>query len=132
MRVENCTYGAEALDVLRNVVAEVKATDPMRRVTILVPSNLAGVVARRHLAAGLSPRRPAIAALEITTLDRLAERWASPYMDQRRPLAPAVLAGAWRTALRHEPGLFTDVADHPATVQALVSAYHFKTGSMPA
>ena len=123
MRVKSCADGAEALDVLRGVVAEAKAADPMRRVTIVVPSNLAGVVARRHLAAGLTPGRPGIAALEISTLDRLAERWAAPSMGQRRPLAPAVLAGAWRTALRDEPGLFKDVADHPATVQELVSAY---------
>ncbi|GAB2587261.1 hypothetical protein [Microlunatus antarcticus] len=95
----------------------------MRRITILVPSNLAGVVARRSLAKGREAGRSGVAALEISTLDRLAERWAAPRMDQRRPLAPSLLAGAWRTALRDEPGLFVDVADHPATVQALVQAY---------
>lgn len=109
--------------MLRRVVSHARADDPMRRVTILVPSDLAGVVARRSLARGLEAGRPGIAALEISTLDRLAERWAAPRMDQRRPLVPSVLAGAWRTALRDEPGLFADVADHPATVQALVQTH---------
>lgn len=123
MRVETCAYGADALDVLRKAVAQAKADDPMRRVTILVPSNLAGVVARRSLASGLRAGHPGVAALEISTLDRLAERWAAPRMDQRRPIAPSALAGAWRTALRDKPSLFADVAEHPATVQALVQAY---------
>lgn len=134
MRVESCGYSAEALDVLRRVVSHVKADDPMHRVTILVPSNLAGVVARRSLAGGLEAERPGIAALEVSTLDRLAERWAAPRMARRRPLVSSVLAGAWRTALRDEPGLFADVADHPATIQALVGAYrvlrHLPAGTL--
>ena len=45
-------YGRPALEALGRAVAEAKATDPMSPVTILVPNNLAGIVARRFLAHG--------------------------------------------------------------------------------
>ena len=71
----------------------------MAPVTIVVPTNVAGIVARRHLAAGVGDGRPGVAALDVTTLDRLAERLAAPSLAPRRPVTPPVLAAAWRSAL---------------------------------
>ncbi|SDT34636.1 PD-(D/E)XK nuclease superfamily protein [Friedmanniella luteola] len=123
MQVQFTSYGPAALILLRQAVAAAKAHDPMAPVTLIVPTNLAGIVARRYLAAGVGDGRIGIAALDITTLDRLAERLAAPNLAPRRPVTAPVLAAAWRTALATEPGVFAEVADHPATVQALAAAH---------
>ena len=74
-----CTeYGRAALDALRVVVADAKRDDPMAPVTVLVPNNIAGIVARRHLAHGLADGNNGVAGIWFTTLARLAEQLASP------------------------------------------------------
>ena len=57
-RVLTTAYGAAALDALRTVVADAKRDDPMASVTLLFPNNRAGIVARRHLAHGLTDAPP--------------------------------------------------------------------------
>ena len=58
-RVVASRYGRAALDALRSAVRAAKASDPMAPVTVLLPNNLAGVVARRHLAThGLTDEGP--------------------------------------------------------------------------
>ncbi|MBW9208678.1 PD-(D/E)XK nuclease family protein [Mumia sp. zg.B21] len=122
-RVLTAPYGRAALDALTAVVAEAKCTDPMAPVTVLVPTNVAGIVARRHLALGLRDGAPGVAALTVTTLPRLAEQVAAARMDPRRPATQPVLAAAWRQALDQDPGVFAPVTDHPATIRALVAAH---------
>ena len=61
VRVESA-YGVAALDVLRTVVFDLKQADPMTLVTVIAPNNVAGIVARRHLAQG-STQRPGIEAV---------------------------------------------------------------------
>ena len=100
------SYGRDALDRLSQVVGEAKADDPMAPVTILLPNNIAGIVARRHLAAGLPGRGPGVAGLYLSTLPRLAEQLASATLHPRRPAAGAVTAAAWRAALEEAPGCF--------------------------
>ena len=46
-------YGRAALKELRDVVREAKDGNPLAPVTVLVPNNVAGIVARRFLAHGL-------------------------------------------------------------------------------
>lgn len=118
-------YGAPALDALRDVVADLKRHDPMRRVTVLVPNNVAGIVARRHLAHGLSERRRGIVAIRFTTLRHLAEELASPALvgAGRRPATSALTAAAVRSCLDDDPGTFARVAGHPATARALARAH---------
>ncbi|MFC8596827.1 PD-(D/E)XK nuclease family protein [Isoptericola sp. NPDC057191] len=120
-------YGAPALDCLRSVVSELKQDDPMTQVVVVAPTHLAGTVARRHLARHGIDRPggtgPGIAGLEITTLTRLAERIAAPSLAPRRPATGPVVAAAWRAALARDPGLFEEVADHSATVDALSAAH---------
>ena len=122
MQIESVGYGSPALHTLRQIVGELKAEDPMESVTIVVPNNIAGIVARRHLAKGWGASRNGVAALDLTTLRRLAERFATPEMAPRRPLTMPVRAAAWRTALAHHHGLLSAIADHPATVDALMAA----------
>src|SRR4051812_21815547 len=115
-------YGRAALEELRDVVREAKNGDPMASVTVLVPNNIAGIVARRFLARGLGDGHHGVAALYPTTVTRLAEQLASPMLHDRRPATGPVVAAAWRAALHDNAGVFAEVADHPATVQALVQA----------
>lgn len=116
-RIESTAYGAAALECLEAVVARLKADDPMTPVTLLLPNNLAGVIARRHLA------RSGIAGLYLATLERLAEQLAAGVLSPRRPATRPIVAATWRTALSKAPGIFEDVAEHPSTIQALASAH---------
>ncbi|GAB2933556.1 hypothetical protein GCM10027047_32500 [Rhodococcus aerolatus] len=115
-------YGRAALDALREAVLAAKAGDPLAPVTVLVPSGVAGMVARRHLAAGLGDGHAGVAALHPTTVVRHAEQLAAPTLAGRRPATGPVLAAAWRAALEHDPGGLAPVAEHPSTVRALVRA----------
>jgi RecB family exonuclease len=116
-RIESTPYGEAALQRLHAVVTDLKADDPMKPVTLLLPNNLAGVIARRHLA------RTTIAGLYLATLERLAEQLAASILSPRRPATRPIVAATWRTALSKAPGIFQEVADHPSTIQALASAH---------
>lgn len=95
MRVVTTAYGASALAALGEVVGAAKRADPMAPVTVIVPTNLAGIAARRHLAQGVNGLS-GIAGIEVSTLARLAERFAAPALAHRRPTTGVVLAAAWR------------------------------------
>jgi len=71
-------YGAAAYDVLREVIERVKRDDPLAPVTLIVPSNLAGTVARRTLATTTTAHGVGIAGLAVLTVDRLADLLAAP------------------------------------------------------
>ncbi|WP_412741997.1 PD-(D/E)XK nuclease family protein [Krasilnikovia sp. MM14-A1004] len=105
-------------------MARAKGDDALAPVTVLVPTNLAGVIARRFLARGVAGHA-GVAGLSVLTVDRLAEQIATPKLvgAGRRPTTSAVLAAAWRQALTERPGIFAQVAEHPNTVQALVVAH---------
>jgi ATP-dependent helicase/nuclease subunit B len=124
-RLITTAYGRSALDALRAVVAEVKREDPMAPVTLLLPNNIAGIVARRHLAHGIRNGQPGIAGLHLATLPRLAEQLASPRLtaEGRRPATRPITAAAWRAVLSDDAGLFEQVAEHPATIRALTNAH---------
>lgn len=118
-------YGSEGVDTLRAIVRDAKVEDPMARVTVLVPNNIAGIVARRRLAEGLTQGQPGVAAVRLLTLRHVAEELAGPGLaaSGRRPATSALIAAAVRASLSAEPGSFAAVADHPATARALVRAY---------
>jgi RecB family exonuclease len=116
-RVESTAYGAAALARLHAVVTQLKSDDPMAPVTLLLPNNLSGVVARRHLA------RSTVGGLYLATLERLAEQIAAGLLAPRRPATRPIVAATWRAALAKAPGIFAEVADHPSTIQALASAH---------
>ena len=112
------TSGQTAIDQLWAVVDDLKRDDPLAPVIILAPSNIAAITARRALAS-----RGGVAAIQVTTVDRLAEQLGAPALPPQRPATRAVTAAAWRTALAVDPGAFAEVADHPATVAALTHAH---------
>jgi len=122
--VTTTAYGRQALEVLRAAVAEAKCDDPMAPVTVLVPNNIAGVVARRFLAHGLSDHGNGIAGIYFTTLPRLAEQLAAPTLTARgrRPATRPVTAATIRRRLDADPGIFEPVSRHPSTSRALAQA----------
>ena len=116
--LRDVTTGKTALDQLCAVVDDLKRDDPLAPVTILAPSNIAAITARRALAS-----RGGVAAIHVTTVNRLAEQLGAPLLAPNRPATRAVTAAAWRMALAAEPGAFAEGADHPATVSALTQAH---------
>jgi ATP-dependent helicase/nuclease subunit B len=113
-------YGAPAVERLADRVHAAKQGDALAGVTVVVPSNAAGVAARRALAG----RPGGVANVTFLTLHRLAERVGAPALAAagRRPVSTPVLAAAVRAVLHEDPGVFAPVAEHPATEQALVAA----------
>lgn len=122
--VVTTAYGRPALEALLEVVAGIKADDPMAPVTVLVPNNVAGIVARRFLAHGTGPARPGVAGIHFSTLPRLAEQLASPTLTAqgRRPATRPVSAAVIRRRLDDDGGVFTPVAAHPSTSRAIAAA----------
>ena len=110
----------DALRALAAVVAQVKGGDPLAGVTIVVPTNQSGVMARRALG-----RDGGVVATDVVTLDRLAELLAGPLLAtaDRRPVSNAVVDLAIGAVLADEPGMFAPVAGHPSTIVALRTAY---------
>src|ERR1700677_4262375 len=107
MRVVWTGYGAAAYEALRGVVGEVKGGDALAPVSVLVPTNLCGVIARRVLARGVAGRA-GVAGLSVLTVDRLAELIAAPVLTGagRRSATSPVVAAAWRRALAESAGVF--------------------------
>ncbi|MDZ7726791.1 MAG: hypothetical protein U5Q44_00595 [Dehalococcoidia bacterium] len=107
-------HGSPAIDTLRRAIDVARGGDPLSPVTVLVPSNTAGLSARRALgrAGGLVNVRFMVAA-------RLAELIASGHTGKQGPLGPALRAEAIRVALTESPGVFEPVADHGSAVASL-------------
>jgi ATP-dependent helicase/nuclease subunit B len=127
--VVTTAYGRPALVALARAVAAAKQGDPLAPVTVIVPANHVGVTARRALAGGelgsVSDGGAGVAAVTFLTVYRLAELLGAPLLaaERRRPVSTPVLAAALRKVLRRDPGLFSPVAEHPATEAALVAAF---------
>ena len=110
--------GPPARDALSTVVARAKAADALAPVTVVVATNTVGVATRRFLGRSLG----GVAGLDMVTVFRLAERLGAPALARagRRPVSTAVLTAAVRAALRSDPGIFADIAEHPATERNIV------------
>jgi RecB family exonuclease len=119
-RVEICEYGEAAHAALRAAVARRKSADLLAPLTVVVPSNFAGLAVRRSLAAG-----GGVANAVFVTPPDLAARLARGRMHEegRLPISTPVVAAAVRRELREAPGVFGPVAGHPATDAALLAAY---------
>lgn len=113
--------GPPAVRLLKQEVAARQASDPLAPVTVVVPSNYSALALRRLLGSVA----PGVVNVAFMVLGRLAELLGGPVLARagRRPLSPAVLAQVVRRAVAADPGIFKEVAGHPATEQALVRAY---------
>jgi ATP-dependent helicase/nuclease subunit B len=122
VHVDVVAHGRQATEALARRVADAKHAGPLSPVTVVVPSNIAGLTARRLLASGtVGPG--GLANVQFLTPFRLAELLAADLLTDRRALTNPVLGAAVRRALRDDPGPFAEVADHHATESALASTY---------
>ncbi len=120
IEVVGCGFGEAALDALAEAVGMAKADDPLVTVTVLVPTNSAGVLARRSLA-----RRPGgVAGVQFLTIYRLAQVLGGAELAAagRRPVSSALRSAAIAAELSARPGRFAPVQEHPATVAAILRA----------
>ncbi len=106
----------DALGALADAVRTVKGGAPLTPVTVLVPTNATGVMARRSLG-----RQGGIAAVDMVTPYRLAELVAGPrlHADGRNPVSTPIVDLTIRGVLADDPRSFADVAGHPSTITAL-------------
>lgn len=129
MAVHWTAYGRPAATLLHAKVAQAKEADPLRPVTVVVPTNFVGVSMRRLLAGGaygpVTGAGKGIAGVSLLTVYRLAELLGAPRLAAagRRPVSTPVIAAAVRAALTDDPGHFEPVAGHPSTERALVEAH---------
>ncbi|MDH3706302.1 MAG: PD-(D/E)XK nuclease family protein, partial [Acidimicrobiia bacterium] len=121
-------FGRPATRALSDAIRALEGDDRLAPVTVVVPSNLAGLTARRLLAAGGTTEmgdRPGLVNVTFLTPYQLAARLASAAMAQqgRLPLTGPVLHAALRSALADHDGAFARVARHGATELALARVY---------
>ncbi len=107
---------ARALPALAATIADAKGDDRLAAVTVAVPTNTCGVMARRALG-----RAGGIAGVDMVTLNRLAELIAGPMLAAagRAPVSTAIVDRAIAAVLATEPGIFRPVATHPSTIVAV-------------
>lgn len=122
MPTHTTAFGADAVVKLRDLVAKAKAGSPLAPVTIIVRDNIAAISVRRALAVGVGGQG-GVAAVNVTTLRRLAEQLLAAAGDTLPPVTSALLTALWRRELADDPGCFAPVVEHPATVRALVRAH---------
>ena len=123
------SYGAEATAALGEAIAVAKDGNPLTPVTVVVPSNLVGVAARRSLAAGrvagVAGPAGGLAAVRFDTLFGLARVLAGTALadDRRHRVSDPVVGAAVRATLAASADLLRPVARHPATERALVRVH---------
>ncbi|MCP5025916.1 MAG: hypothetical protein GY929_06485 [Actinomycetia bacterium] len=117
--VDAVALGRPATTALAAAITDAKQAGPLTPVTVIVPSNLAGLSVRRLLGS----MNRGIANVDFLTPFRLAELVAADQLGDSRPLTNPVLGAAVRRALADDPGPFGPVADHHATQAALAALY---------
>src|SRR5688572_4445148 len=114
--IELVPYGKPAREALAATIRRLKADDPLAPVTVIVPSNYAGLATRRALAA-----EGPLVNVRFQVAARLAELLGAPALvaNGQRPLTPWVRIQAVRAVLKRRPGVFAEVANHPSTARGL-------------
>lgn len=110
--------GGPAFDALCEVVASVKAGDPLAPVTVVTPTPAAAVSLRRALAR----RSGGIAVVGFQSLDALATQIAAPRLGAdgiALGIDREVLVAAIRVELARQPGRFGPIAHHRSTWETL-------------
>ncbi len=123
--VSVASFGIESADALRSAIARAQQADPLSPVTVVTPSNYAGLSLRRQLV-----RDSALVNVSFLVFGRLAELLGAPLLSKRglRPLKPEIRAEAVRAALSahlaiHSDSNFATVSGHLATSQSLEATF---------
>src|SRR5688572_29525052 len=118
-RLQITPYGEPARRALIGLITALKGGDPLRPVTVVMPSALAAVTVRRALA------RDGLVATELVTLPALAPRLAAQRLAiaAHRPLGSLESRLLVRSALADTSGRLAELAQHPATLAALAETF---------
>lgn len=118
-RLQITPYGEPARRALATLIDALKGGDPLRPVTVVMPSALAAVTVRRALA------RDGLVATELVTLPALAPRLAAQRLATggHRALGSLEERLLVRSALADSGGQLSELAQHPATLAALVETF---------
>lgn len=119
--VEVAAYGRAASEALGRAVVRAKRAGPLTPVTVIVPSHLAGLTARRLLGAGTVGTSTGVANVTVLTVARLAELLSADLLTDTRPVTDPIRRAAVRRALATDPGPFARAAHHHATEAALAA-----------
>jgi ATP-dependent helicase/nuclease subunit B len=111
--------GKQSLAWLKGRIAEIKGSDPLAPVTVVVASNHVGLAARRGLA------RDGYANVRFGVVGRLVEPFGAPALAEagKTPLTLPSQEAAIREAVRRAGQGFGDVGQHPALVRALADLF---------
>ena len=114
-RLQLVPFGAPAIAALADLIDAIKGDDPLRPVTVVMPSALASVTVRRSLA------RDGVVATELVSLPALVPRLASRVLAARdqRPLGALETRLLIRSVLARADGRLSALGHHPATLAAL-------------
>jgi len=118
-RVIVTEYGRPASAALAQAVMNAKNGAALAPVTVIVPSNFAGLAARRMLGGG-SLGVSGVANVNFMTPFRLAQLVAVGQL-RTKPLTNPVLGAGVRRALAEDPHHFRRVSDHQSTERALAA-----------
>ncbi len=128
--VEEVGFGRPASAALRRAIDRAKDGRALAPVTVIVPSNFAGLAARRLLGSGGRSEEMVdeigpggLVNVGFLTPFRLAELVGGNDLDDRLPLTNPVLGAAVRAALAEVDGPFRSVAEHQATEAAVAGVY---------
>src|SRR4051794_20606017 len=104
-----------AIFEMARVIGVAKGEDRLAPVTVVVPTNTCGVMARRALGRGRG-----VVGVDMVTLNRLAELLAGPTLAAagRSPMSSSLVELAVAQALEGQPGSFREGAGHPTPVGA--------------
>ena len=123
-------FGAPACEALTEVVAEIKAADPLAPVTVVTPTPAAAVRLRRELARRLG----GIAVVGFHALDSLAEMIAAPRLGAGTVVGGVdreVVVAAIRAELGRAPGRFAGIEHHRSTWETLAQTVDEVASSTP-
>ncbi|MEY2436925.1 MAG: ATP-dependent helicase/nuclease subunit [Acidimicrobiaceae bacterium] len=119
-------YGEGTTRALAAVLSQAKDGDPLRPVTVVVPSALAGITLRRRLATEGIAGGAGLVAVGFIAFPELAQRLASADLavEGRRPLDRLHASALLATALASDAGPFTALARDPAVIDSLLATFH--------
>jgi hypothetical protein len=123
-------YGEPAVRALADVLADAKDGDPLRPVTVVVPSALAGITLRRHLATMGIAGGAGLLAVGFVGFRELADRLGATDLAAagRRPLDPLRASAILATVLAADPGPFAGLVGDPTTIDSLLATFHDLAG----
>jgi len=118
--IDLVAYGRPAREALAAAIAAAKDGDALAPVTVIVPTNYAGLGLRRSLAA-----QTPLVNVRFQVAGRAAELLGGAALarEHRKPLVPWVRMEAVRAALREDAGIFAPVAGHPSTAKQLARTF---------